>query len=135
MNFINMKYSQYTDNDLHSFVQLLTNQFNITHYNIIYWYSSLYQCYIIPKKSFYKINMQRHVHISWGKHEAFYLANHVVLCSQFMKQSCCPKYYVLWRMFSALYKSYMSIYKSYISIKSVLYHLTKFRLMRLITWQ
>ena len=31
MNFIHMKYSQYTDTDLHSYVQILTNWFNITH--------------------------------------------------------------------------------------------------------
>ena len=131
MNFIHMKYSQYIDNDLHSYVHLLTNRFNSTNYNIIYWFIP----YISPKKSFYKINIQPHFHISWGKHEALYLANHVVICSEFMKQSCFPKYHILCRMFSSLYESHMSIYQSYISLMPVLYHLTKFGFMRFITWQ
>ena len=116
MNFIHLKYSQYTDNDLHSYVQILTNQFIITCSNLMYWYESLYESYISPKISLYERNIQPHVHISWGKHVALYLANHVVLCSQLMKQSCIPISHVLWRMFSALNQSYISPKKSFYKI-------------------
>ena len=131
MNFIHMKYSQYIDKDLPSYVHILTNRIIINHYNIMYLYAAIYQ----SKSSFYERNRQPHVHISWGEHEALYLANHVVLCSQFMEQSCIPKYHVLWRMFSALYQYYMSIYQSYISLISVLYHLIKYGFMRSVTCQ
>ena len=121
MNFINMKYFQYTDTNLLRYVQILTNQFIITHYNLMYWYTTLYQSYISPKNSFYEINIQPHVHISWGKHDTLYLANHVILCSRFMKQTCCPESHVLWMMFSALYQS-ISLISVFISSHKIWIH-------------
>ena len=116
-----MKYFQYIDKDLLSYVQILTNRFIITHYNLLY-YESLYKSYISPKIHFYERNIQPNVHISWGKHEALYLANHVVLCSQFMKQSCCPKSHVLWMMFSTLYHFYISLISVFISSRKIWTH-------------
>ena len=118
MNFIHMKYFQYIDKDLPSYVQVLINQFIITYYNLMYWYVALYN----SKNWFYERNIQPHVHISWGKHESLYLANHVVLCSQFIKQSCCPKYHVLWMMFSSLYQSYISLISVFISSRKIWTH-------------